>query len=75
LKGAGRAQVKGVVGEGERSATFFKAKPAPGKSRLAQEEVIPSYRRQAESELGTEKIPGELKDTIRNYFLSLEQTK
>ena len=67
--------MKGTIGEGERSATFFKAKPAPGKSRLSQEEVIASYRRQAESELDTEKIPGELKDTIRNYFLSLEKTK
>ena len=67
--------MKGTIGEGERSATFFKAKPAPGKSRLSQDEVIASYRRQAESELDTEKIPGELKDTIRNYFLSLEKAK
>ena len=75
LKSAGRAQVKGVISEGERSTTYFKAKPAPGKSRLSQDEVIASYRRQAESELGTERIPEELKDTIKNYFLSLEQTK
>jgi hypothetical protein len=74
--GGKRAQVKGVIGEGgERSATFFKAKPAPGKSGLTQEDVVSSYRRQAESELGTERIPGELKDTIRNYFLSLENAK
>ena len=64
-----------MIGEGERSATFFKAKPAPGKSQLSQDEVVASYRRQAESELGTERIPEELKDTIRNYFLSLEKTK
>jgi hypothetical protein len=75
FQGARRAQVKGVIGEGERSATFFKAKPAPGKSRLSQDEVVSSYRRQAESELGTERIPEELKDTIRNYFLSLEKAK
>jgi hypothetical protein len=37
--------------------------------------VVSSYRRQAESELGTERIPEELKDTIRNYFLSLEKAK
>jgi hypothetical protein len=70
-----RAQVKGVIGEGERSATFFKGKPAPGKSGLSQDEVISSYRRQAEAELHTERIPEELKDTIRNYFLSLEKAK
>jgi hypothetical protein len=75
LKGAQRAQVKGSVGEGERSTTFFKAKPAPGKSTLSQDEVVASYQRQAESELGTERIPEALKDTIRDYFLSLEKTK
>jgi hypothetical protein len=37
--------------------------------------VIGSYQRQAEAELATEKIPGELKDTIKNYFLSLEKAK
>ena len=70
-----RSQVKGMIGEGERSGIFFKAKPAPGKSELSREEVVASYRRQAEAELGTESIPGELKDTIRTYFLSLEKTK
>ena len=40
FQGERRAQVKGTIGEGERSATFFKAKPAPGKSRLSQDEVI-----------------------------------
>ena len=44
-------------------------------SREGKSEVIASYRRQAESELDTEKIPGELKDTIRNYFLTLEKAK
>jgi hypothetical protein len=67
--------VKGTIGEGERSATFFKGKPETGKSRLSQDEVVGRYQRQAESELGTERIPEELKDTIRNYFLSLEKTK
>jgi hypothetical protein len=75
FQGGARAQVKGTIGEGERSGLFFKAKPAPGKSRLSQDEVIASYRRQAEAELNTERIPDELKDTIKNYFLSLEKTK
>jgi hypothetical protein len=75
IRGSQRAQVKGTIGEGERSATFFKGKPETGKSRLSQDEVIGRYQRQAESELGTERIPEELKDTIRNYFLSLEKTK
>jgi hypothetical protein len=75
FQGGARAQVKGMIGEGERSGIFFKAKPAPGKSKLSQDEVIASYRRQAEAELNTEKIPEELKDTIKNYFLSLEKTQ
>ena len=45
--------MKGTIDEGERSATFFKAKPAPGKSGLPQDEVISSYQRQAEAELAT----------------------
>ena len=75
VRGSQRAQVKGTIGEGERSATFFKGKPEAGKSRLSQDEVVGRYQRQAESELGTERIPEELKDTIRNYFLSLEKAK
>ena len=75
FQGGARAQVKGSIGEGERHGIFFKAKPAPAKSKLSQDEVIASYRRQAETELNTEKIPDELKDTIRNYFLSLEKAK
>ena len=74
FRGGARAQVKGKIGEGERSGIVFKARPAPGKSKLSQEEVIASYRRQAEAELSTERIPAELKDTIKNYFLSLEKT-
>jgi hypothetical protein len=75
FQGGARAHVKGLIGEGERSGIVFKAKPAPGKSKLSQDEVIASYRRQAEAELNTEKIPEELKDTIKNYFLSLEKVK
>lgn len=75
FQGGRRDRVQGTIGEGERSATFFKATPAPGKSALPQDEVISDYRRQAEAELATEKIPGELKDTIKNYFLSLEKAK
>jgi hypothetical protein len=75
FQGGARAQVKGTIGEGERSAIYFKAKPAPGKSKLSQDEVIASYRRQAETELSTEKIPDELKDMIKDYFLSLEKQK
>jgi hypothetical protein len=63
--------VKGTLGEGESSALMFKGKPAPGKSAVSQSDVVASYRRQAEQELNSERVPAALKETIKNYFLSL----
>ncbi|HXV80711.1 MAG TPA: hypothetical protein VEG60_12610 [Candidatus Binatia bacterium] len=65
------AHVKGLLGEGEGSGLALKAKPSGGKSEVSQDEVIASYRRQAEAELNTEQVPEALKETIKNYFLSL----
>ncbi|HEX9786947.1 MAG TPA: hypothetical protein VGB09_02930 [Candidatus Binatia bacterium] len=64
-------QVKGALGEGESSSLIFKGKPAPGKSTVSQADVVASYRRQAEQELNSERVPEALKETIKNYFLSL----
>jgi len=64
-------QIKGALGAGESSALFFKGMPTPGKTTVAQEEVVASYRRQAEQELNSERVPEALKETIKNYFLSL----
>jgi hypothetical protein len=64
-------QVKGALGAGESTSLFFKGKPTPGKSTVSQEEVVASYRRQAEQELNSERVPEALKETIKNYFLSL----
>ncbi len=68
-------QVKGLLGEGESSALDFKGKPTPGKSAVSQAEITASYRRQAEQELNSERVPDALKETIRNYFLSLGEVK
>jgi hypothetical protein len=65
-------QVKGTLGEGESDAVGFKSNPAPGKSTVGQQAVAANYRRQAEQELNSERVPEALKETIRNYFLSLE---
>jgi hypothetical protein len=65
------AQIKGLLGEGDSRGLVLKAKPSGGKSEVSQDEVIASYRRQAEAELNTERVPEELKETIKNYFLSL----
>jgi hypothetical protein len=66
-----KAHVKGLLGEGQSSGVVFKGKPSAGKSEVSQDEVIASYRRQAEAELNTERVPEALKDAIKNYFLSL----
>lgn len=71
FQAGGSAHVKGLLGEGSASGLALKAKPSPGKSTVTQEEVIASYRRQAEAELNTERVPEALKDAIKNYFLSL----
>jgi hypothetical protein len=60
-----------LLGEGNSSSLEFKSKPSARKSEVSQEEVIASYRRQAEAELNTERVPEALKETIKNYFLSL----
>jgi hypothetical protein len=50
----------------------LKGKPSAGKTEVPEEEVIARYRRQAEQELDSERVPEALKETIRRYFLSLE---
>ena len=74
FRGGAQTQVKGSLSAGDSSAVFFKGKPTPGKSALGQEEVVATYRRQAEQELNSERVPEALKETIRNYFLSLENS-
>ena len=68
-------QIKGMLGAGASSAVVFKGKPAAGKSALSQQEIVSSYRRQAEEDLSSERVPAALKETIRNYFMSLEEGK
>ena len=65
------AELKGALREGESRALLFKGKPLPGKSTVPPSEVVASYRRQAEQELNSERVPAPLKETIKNYFLSL----
>ena len=63
--------LKGLLGEGKSAGMVFKGKPSSGKSEISQDELVTTYRRQAEAELNTERMPEALKDTIKNYFLSL----
>ncbi len=72
LPPAAATQLKGMIGEGNSNGVALKGKPSAGKTEVSQEEVIATYRRQAEQELNTERVPEALKETIRRYFLSLE---
>ncbi len=67
--------VKALLGEGSSNAIEFKGKPAPGKSTLSQQEMVATYRRQAEQDLNSERVPEALKETIRNYFMALGEGK
>jgi hypothetical protein len=69
-----RTQVKGQLGAGESSSVVFKGNPRPGKSEIAPQEMVADYRRQAEQELNSEKVPAAVKETVRKYFLSLEES-
>ena len=64
-------QLKGLLGDGASSGLALKGKPSASNSELAQEETVASYRRQAEQELNTERVPEALKEMIRKYFISL----
>jgi hypothetical protein len=69
-------RVKGMLRGGESSGTLLKGSSGTAESHVAQQELIASYRRQAEADLTSENVPDALKETVRNYFLSLrEQTE
>jgi hypothetical protein len=70
-----QTQVKGILGSGESSGLMLKGNPTAGKSAVADQDVVTSYRRQAEQELNSERVPEDLKEMIKNYFLSLGEVK
>lgn len=70
-QGGAPTHVEGVIGAGQSLGALLKSKPAPQESKIPQEDVIASYRHQAEAELNSERVPEALKETIKNYFLSL----
>jgi hypothetical protein len=75
FRGGAQTQVKGLLGDGGSSGIEFKGNPTAGKSKLAEQNLVANYRRQAEQELNSERVPAALKTTIRNYFLSLGDEK
>ena len=63
--------LKGLLGKGLSAGMTVRGEFPANKSEVPQEEVITSYQRQIEGELASEQIPKELKETIKQYFLSL----
>ncbi|MGE5820060.1 MAG: hypothetical protein ACM37Z_18695, partial [Deltaproteobacteria bacterium] len=71
IQGGAETHLKGSLGAGPSSSLLLKGKPSVGKSEVSQDEIIASYRRQAEAELNSERVPEALKETVKQYFLSL----
>jgi hypothetical protein len=71
-QGGAETHLEGVLGVGQSLGVLLKSKPAAEESKISQEEIIASYRHQAEAELNSERVPEALKETIKNYFLSLD---
>ena len=69
------ARVTGVLGEGASSGVTWRGEAKAGESRIQEAEAPASYRRQAEEYLASEKIPPALKETVKKYFLSLDEKK
>jgi hypothetical protein len=71
IHGGAPTHLKGTLGAGESSGVLLKANPSAGKSETSQDEIIASYQRQAEAELNSERVPEALKETVKQYFLTL----
>jgi hypothetical protein len=67
------SHLRGLIQEGEASGLALKGRPEVGTGRASkrEEEVLASYRRQAEEEIASEEIPEALRETVKRYFLSL----
>ena len=64
-------RLPGILREGESSGTMWTGGGRSGESKVAEQDIAGVYRRQAEEDLASEKIPPGLKETVRKYFLSL----
>jgi hypothetical protein len=75
FKAQAAIHLKGLLGEGKSGSLTFRGEASGGKSKITPEEILTNYRRQAEEEIASERIPESLKETIKSYFLSLGMTE
>lgn len=69
-----RSHLKGLLGEGKSRGFTFSGEATPNPTKVFEDEVVVQYERQVEEELASERIPGEFKETIKQYFLALGMT-
>ncbi|MFQ5848976.1 MAG: hypothetical protein ACE5JU_00140 [Candidatus Binatia bacterium] len=67
--------LRGLLGKGLSAGLTLRGEFQARGSEVPQEEIVTSYQRQIEGELASERIPEELKETIKRYFLSLGWTQ
>jgi hypothetical protein len=65
------SRLQGILREGKSSGFTLRGEAKAGPSEIPEEEIAASYRRQAEEDLASEKIPREMKEAVKKYFLSL----
>ncbi len=65
------ARITGALGAGGSSGATWRSEAKPGESKLIEQQAPAAYRRQMEEDLAAEKIPPALKETVKQYFLSL----
>jgi hypothetical protein len=65
------SRLQGILREGKSSGFTLRGEAKAGPSKIPEEEIAASYRRQVEEDLASEKIPREMKEAVKKYFLSL----
>jgi hypothetical protein len=69
------SRVTGQLGAGGSSGMTWRSEAKAGESKIPEQDAPASYRRQMEEDLAAEKIPPALKETVKQYFMSLGAEK
>jgi hypothetical protein len=58
-------------GEGDAARLLLRALPGSAASRIPEEELRRQYERSVESALAREEVPPALRQSVRDYFISI----
>ena len=64
-------RITGALNPGASSGVTWRSEAKAGESKIPEQGAPAAYRRQMEEDLAAEKIPPALKETVKQYFLSL----